>query len=101
MKSVGALLITAACYLGSCPCYVSCQADLTHIPEQMAGESVLSLTKAQAQNIQVLHVLECEGPQDWQLVPATESVVSWMRDLSDRLTISKARPAGEDLTVSN
>ena len=93
--------ITAVCYLGSYPCYVSCQVDLTELSEQLAGEFVLSLTKARAQNTQVLHVLECEGPQEWQLVRATEGVVSWMRDLTDRLTISQDRPAGEDLTVSN
>ena len=48
----------------------------------------------------VLYVLECEGHAEWQAVPAEEAVVSWVRDLKDRLTFHKDRQDGEDLTVT-
>ena len=47
----------------------------------------------------VLYVLECEGPQEWQAVPAHEAVVRWVGDLKDRLTVHAGRPEGEDLAV--
>lgn len=48
----------------------------------------------------ILYVLECEGAQEWQAVPAEDLVVSWVEDLKDRLTLSPERPLGEDITVT-
>ena len=48
----------------------------------------------------VLYVLECEGAQEWQAIPADHAAVSWVADLKDRLTISVDRPHGEDVTVT-
>ena len=47
----------------------------------------------------VMYILECEGVQEWQAVPAEEAVVSWVGELKDRLTVHKGNPEGEDLTV--
>ena len=49
----------------------------------------------------LLYVLECEGAQEWQAVPAEDRVVSWVEDLKDRLTFSLERPLGEDITVTS
>lgn len=92
-------VITATLCLCTESWCVQGQLDTAQIPDQISGESTLSLTKFQAPSLQVLHVLECEGPQEWQQIDADEAVVAWMGNSTDRLTISQARPLGEDLTV--
>ena len=103
MSSYQTAVLSAVIRVTICLCtaerYVQGQVDTTQIPEQISGESTLSLTTVKAPCLQVMHVLECEGPQEWQLIDADEAVVAWMGNLTDRLTISQARPLGEDLTV--
>lgn len=98
-----ALLIPVARYVSSKTSFVACQTEVTQPAEHISisGESAMSLTKGGNEDIQILHVLECEGPQEWQPVNATDSVVIWMRALTDRLTVTDDRPHGEDLTVHN
>ena len=100
---VVASLITLARYLSSRTSFVACQTEVIQPAEHVLilGESAMSLTKGGNEDIQILHVLECEGPQEWQPVNATDSVVIWMRDLTDRLTVTDDRPHGEDLTVQH
>lgn len=93
--STFALLFIAAHHFVVHNGWVTCQTDVEH-SEQLAGEPAI---RSGNQNIQILYVLECEGPQEWQLVNATDTVVPWMRDLKDRLTVSDDRPDGEDLMV--
>lgn len=52
----------------------------------------------------VLLVFEYDGVFDWEAVrvgdtATTDSVIQWMRDLSDRLTESSVNPYGQDLMV--
>lgn len=92
----GVLLIAASCF-NSNGCGVSCQVDVTQA-EEILVELPDGLAEG-GQSRQVLHVLECEGPQEWQLVNSTDSIVLWMRELTDRLTINDDEPQGEDLMV--
>ena len=80
---------------------LACRWSLTYVAPDFRLSSALFAGRWGAAKVapKVLYILECEGAQEWQAVPAEEAVVSWVCELKDRLTVHKGNPEGEDLTV--